>query len=255
MKKTSILVTLLLAAMLTGCGSDTESSDSFASPKTTTTTTSAETNSSAESAATSTGTAATAASEAAKQDDTAASNPDEMAKAEWEAYTQTDEYKEHMAAQAATQNDISYAGGEDFKAVSCDLISSENGVYTFKIGITSINDASAPVTYYIATPDSCMSESDASLTPEEAKAKAEWEAYADTDEYKEHMAAQAATQNAISYAGGEGFKAVSCDLISSENGVYTFKIGITSMNDATAPVWYYIATDNSCVSEADYYNN
>ena len=54
-------------------------------------------------------------------------------------------------------------------------------------------------------------------------------------------AEQAAANNAIAYAGGNGYKIISSEAVQTNDGSAVYRFGIVPTDNAKAPAWYYYA--------------
>ena len=83
------------------------------------------------------------------------SNKDELTKDEWEHYYDSAEHRFAFASQQAGQNAIAASGIADGMIVSCDFVNYDYDKlqYTFKVGVRSMSDANAPVSYFMAGTD------------------------------------------------------------------------------------------------------
>ena len=57
-------------------------------------------------------------------------------------------------------------------------------------------------------------------------------------------AEQAAANNAIAYAGGNGYKVISSEAVQTNDGSAVYRFGIVPVDNAKAPAWYYYAGEN-----------
>lgn len=83
------------------------------------------------------------------------SNKDELTKDEWEHYYGSAEHRFASASQQAGQNAIAASGIADGMIVSCDFVNYDYDKlqYAFKVGVRSMSDANAPVSYFMAGTD------------------------------------------------------------------------------------------------------
>ena len=65
-------------------------------------------------------------------------------------------------------------------------------------------------------------------------------------------AEQAAANNAIAYAGGNGYKIISSEAIQTNDGSAVYRFGIVPTDNAKAPAWYYYAGENFAMTEGEW---
>ena len=65
-------------------------------------------------------------------------------------------------------------------------------------------------------------------------------------------AEQAAANNAIAYAGGNGYKIISSEAVQTSDGSAVYRFGIVPTNNAKAPAWYYYAGENFAMTEGEW---
>ena len=65
-------------------------------------------------------------------------------------------------------------------------------------------------------------------------------------------AEQAAANNAIAYAGGNGYKIVSSEAVQTSDGSAVYRFGIVPTDNAKAPAWYYYAGENFAMTEGEW---
>ena len=65
-------------------------------------------------------------------------------------------------------------------------------------------------------------------------------------------AEQAAANNAIAYAGGNGYKIISSEAVQTSDGSAVYRFGIVSVDNAKAPAWYYYAGENFAMTEGEW---
>ena len=65
-------------------------------------------------------------------------------------------------------------------------------------------------------------------------------------------AEQAAANNAIAYAGGNGYKIISSEAIQTNDGSAVYRFGIVPIDNAKAPAWYYYAGENFAMTEGEW---
>ena len=83
------------------------------------------------------------------------SKQDTLTKEEWEHYYDSAEHRFAFASQQAGQNAIAASGIADGMIVSCDFVNYDYDKlqYAFKVGVRSMSDANAPVSYFMAGTD------------------------------------------------------------------------------------------------------
>jgi len=64
-------------------------------------------------------------------------------------------------------------------------------------------------------------------------------------------AEQAAANNAIAYAGGNGYKIISSEAVQTNDGSAVYRFGIVPVDNAKAPAWYYYAGENFAMTEGE----
>ena len=64
-------------------------------------------------------------------------------------------------------------------------------------------------------------------------------------------AEQAAANNAIAYAGGNGYKIISSEAVQTSDGSAVYRFGIVPVDNAKAPAWYYYAGENFAMTEGE----
>jgi len=67
-------------------------------------------------------------------------------------------------------------------------------------------------------------------------------------------AEQAAANNAIAYAGGNGYKIISSEAVQTSDGSAVYRFGIVPTDNAKAPAWYYYADENFAMTEGEWIN-
>ncbi len=67
-------------------------------------------------------------------------------------------------------------------------------------------------------------------------------------------AEQAAANNALAYAGGNG-KIVSSEAVQTNDGTVAYRFGILPVDNANASAWYYIAGENFAMTEGEWISN
>ena len=65
-------------------------------------------------------------------------------------------------------------------------------------------------------------------------------------------AEQAAANNAIAYAGGNGYKIISSEAVQTSDGSAAYRFGIVPVDNAKAPAWYYYAGENFAMTEGEW---
>ena len=65
-------------------------------------------------------------------------------------------------------------------------------------------------------------------------------------------AEQAAANNAIAYAGGNGYKIISSEAVQTSDGSAVYRFGIVPVDNAKAPAWYYYAGENFAMTEGEW---
>ena len=65
-------------------------------------------------------------------------------------------------------------------------------------------------------------------------------------------AEQAAANNAIAYAGGNGYKIISSEAVQTSDGSAVYRFGIVPTDNAKAPAWYYYAGENFAMTEGEW---
>ena len=65
-------------------------------------------------------------------------------------------------------------------------------------------------------------------------------------------AEQAAANNAIAYAGGNGYKIISSEAVQTNDGSAVYRFGIVPTDNAKAPAWYYYAGENFAMTEGEW---
>ena len=65
-------------------------------------------------------------------------------------------------------------------------------------------------------------------------------------------AEQAAANNAIAYAGGNGYKIISSEAVQTNDGSAVYRFGIVPVDNAKAPAWYYYAGENFAMTEGEW---
>ncbi|MBQ3856997.1 MAG: hypothetical protein II762_09950 [Ruminococcus sp.] len=65
-------------------------------------------------------------------------------------------------------------------------------------------------------------------------------------------AEQAAANNAIAYAGGNGYKIISSEAVQTSDGSAAYRFGIVPTDNAKAPAWYYYAGENFAMTEGEW---
>jgi hypothetical protein len=68
-------------------------------------------------------------------------------------------------------------------------------------------------------------------------------------------AEQAAANNAIAYAGGNGYKIISSEAVQTSDGSAVYRFGIVPTDNAKAPAWYYYAGENFAMTEGEWISN
>ncbi|HOO07166.1 MAG TPA: hypothetical protein PLH83_11880 [Ruminococcus sp.] len=63
---------------------------------------------------------------------------------------------------------------------------------------------------------------------------------------------QAAANNAIAYAGGNGYKIISSEAVQTNDGSAVYRFGIVPVDNAKAPAWYYYAGENFAMTEGEW---
>ena len=63
---------------------------------------------------------------------------------------------------------------------------------------------------------------------------------------------QAAANNAIAYAGGNGYKIISSEAVQTSDGSAAYRFGIVPVDNAKAPAWYYYAGENFAMTEGEW---
>ena len=67
-----------------------------------------------------------------------------------------------------------------------------------------------------------------------------------------NSAEQAAANNAIAYAGGNGYKIISSEAVQTSDGSAVYRFGIVPVDNAKAPAWYYYAGENFAMTEGEW---
>ena len=65
-------------------------------------------------------------------------------------------------------------------------------------------------------------------------------------------AEQAAANNAIAYAGGNGYKIISSEAVQTNDGSAVYRFGIVPTDNTKAPAWYYYAGENFAMTEGEW---
>ena len=63
---------------------------------------------------------------------------------------------------------------------------------------------------------------------------------------------QSAANNAIAYAGGNGYKIISSEAVQTSDGSAVYRFGIVPTDNAKAPAWYYYAGENFAMTEGEW---
>ena len=157
------------------------------------------------------------------------------------------------AEQAAAQNALAYAGGNGWRIINSEAVKTDNGKAVYCFTIVPTDNDNAPAWKFFAGEDFAMTECEW-LNKQETITKEEWEDYYDSAEHRYAIAYQEAVQNAIAFSGIEDAKAESCEFVSFDYDKlqYAFRVAVRPMNDANAPLRYYIAGSDYAMDLADW---
>ena len=157
------------------------------------------------------------------------------------------------AEQAAAQNALAYAGGNGWRIINSEAVKTDNGKAVYCFNIVPTDNDNAPAWKFFAGEDFAMTECEW-LNKQETITKEEWEDYYDSAEHRYAIAYQEAVQNAIAFSGIEDAKAESCEFVSFDYDKlqYAFRVAVRPMNDANAPLRYYIAGTDYAMDLADW---
>ena len=271
--KAKILGIMLLTSLLCGCGNAATTGQSKPTATTTatstsTTVTSTDTAAAAPAADTQTTAAGGAASQtpAATQAPAANGSTDSyyngMTKQEWEAFTQTDQFKNDMAEQSAGYTVLA-AVGDGFMIASSEKVFDGSGTPVYRVGVKKIDGSDSTIYYYYANENYCLTEAQwkgtdtsgtADAAKQDAQAQQTWEQYYKSDEHKQLMDSQAASDYVLNCVGSSVYMTASCDLVYDSNNNAVYRVGVKPLDpNVDQIITFYYTNGNYCITEAQWF--
>ena len=123
----------------------------------------------------------------------------------------------------------------------------EQSVKAESLSNTADNNAEQSISYDASTNTASYTQAPAQQTVQQAAPVQQAPAYQAAT-----SAEQAAANNAIAYAGGNGSKIISSEAVQTSDGSAAYRFGIVPVDNAKAPAWYYYAGENFAMTEGEW---
>ena len=123
----------------------------------------------------------------------------------------------------------------------------EQSVKAESLSNTADNNAEQSISYDASTNTASYTQAPAQQTVQQAAPVQQAPAYQAAT-----SAEQAAANNAIAYAGGNGYKIISSEAVQTSDGSAAYRFGIVPVDNAKAPAWYYYAGENFAMTEGEW---
>ena len=171
--------------------------------------------------------------------------------------------QERQAEQSAGYTALA-AAGDGYKIVSSEKVFDSSGSPVYRVGLMKLDGSDNNVYYYYANERYCLTEAQwmgtdtntnsADAAKQDAQAEQTWEQYYKSEEHKQLMDAQAASDYVLNCVGVNAFMTASCDMVYDSKNNVVYRVGVKPLDpELEQTITFYYTNGNYCITEAQWF--